>query len=242
MKRFYKQVSVGPANVGPASVDPASGEQGGYAVLLDGRPIRSPAKRALDAPTEALAQVMAEEWDAQGEKIIPADMPITALPYPALDHIGPNRDAILAELAGYGETDLICYFAGDDRELMARQEAAWRPMLVWSEGDLGIALKETTGIMPVTQDADVSARFMNHLSGFDDWRLAAISEATSLSGSIVLGLALACSAIDADGLYQASLVDELYQAENWGSDHEADERRRNILASLANAERYLGLL
>ena len=96
--------------------------------------------------------------------------------------------------------------------------------------------------MPVTQDVDVSARFMKHLSGFDDWRLAAISEATSLSGSIVLGLALARAAISADGLYQASLVDELYQAENWGSDHEADERRRNIRSSLENAERYLGLL
>lgn len=231
MKRFYKVVTVEPV-----------AEPAGFAIQLDGRGIKSPAKKALHVPTEALAKAMAAEWEAQGEEIVPATMPLTSLTYTALDHIADNQPAVLDQIAEYADTDLLCYFAGDDDKLMAKQQAAWRPMIDWAQEELGVTLKTTDNQMPVAQDPQTRPRIRERLGKIYPWRLASLSVTTALSGSVILGLALVLKRLTAEQVFTVSTLDETYQAERWGEDEEAAERRQHIADELTQAERFLQLL
>ncbi|MEO0393456.1 MAG: ATP12 family protein [Pseudomonadota bacterium] len=229
MKRFYKSVTVEKA-----------GE--GFAIQLDGRAVKTPAKQQLHAPTRALATHMAQEWEQQADEIIPASMPLTSLAYTALDHIAGNRDSVIDQIAGYGDTDLLCYFAGDDEELCGKQKDLWHPLLRWAESRLDLPLQTTDNLMPVQQAPHIRDTLRKRLSGETDWRLAPLSVTTALSGSVVLALALLERELDAAQVFEASVIDELHQAERWGADEEATERREHIREELDQAERFLRFL
>lgn len=231
MKRFYKAVSVAPADA-----------NGAYGIELDGRRVKTPAKNTLAVPSRQLADAMAGEWQAQTTQIVPASMPLTSLAYTALDHIEGNKSGVLDQLAAYAETDLLCYFAGDDQELRSKQQAAWRPMIDWAAATLGVALKTTDNLMPVAQAPETRALIRQQLEAIDSWRLASLSVTTALSGSVILGLALAKKRLTADQVLAASTLDETHQAERWGADQEAAERRAHIAHELTQAERFLNLL
>ncbi len=231
MKRFYKLVSVAPGSAASA-----------FAIQLDGRGIKTPAKNTLEMPSKPLADAMAEEWDAQTDEIVPATMPLTSLAYTALDHIEANKADVLGQMAQYAETDLLCYFAGDDQELLAKQQAAWRPMIDWAAEQFGVALNTTDNLMPVAQAPDTKALILKQLEAIDSWRLASLSVTTALSGSVILGLGLAKKRLTAAQVFAASTLDETHQAERWGEDQEAAERRAHIAEELTQAERFLNLL
>ena len=108
MKRFYKVVTVGDDN----------------AILLDNRPVKTPAGNRLALPTRALAEAIAQEWREQGAAIVPASMPFTKFANTTLDGIVQNRAAVAADLASYGGNDLLCYRAEED-PLAIRQAAQW---------------------------------------------------------------------------------------------------------------------
>jgi len=224
VKRFYRQASVSPGD-------------GGHGVLLDGRPLRTPAKRPLVAPTPGLAEAIAEEWQAQGDTIRPAAMPLTRLASTALDRMPAQRGAAIEEVAGYAGTDLLCYRAEEPFELVQRQQQAWQPLLDWAAEAHGARLLATTSILPVEQPAPVLGRLRALIESMSDWPLVGMHAATTALGSVILGLAIAERRLDPEQALAASLLDELFEIERWGIDAETERRhgalRREVHAAAA---------
>ncbi|MCG8692834.1 MAG: hypothetical protein MI806_16655 [Minwuiales bacterium] len=229
MKRFYKQVETAE-------------EAGGYAVTLDGRPIRTPAKAALLLPSPGLAEAVAAEWREQGETVQPADMPIMRLASTAIDRVAGRREEVVDTVAAFGGSDLLCYRAEGPAELAARQAAAWQPLLDWLAERHGVALSVTAGIVHVQQSAESLAALRSIVAGYDDFALTALHTATAACGSLVVGLALVDGRLGPDEAFQAGQVDEAYQAEKWGEDAEAAKARRILAAEIEAAARFVDLL
>lgn len=212
-KRFYKAASVAKSDAG-------------YAVELDGRGIKTPAKKLLTLPTEPLAQVIADEWDAQSETLDLQGMTLTRLANVALDRTPDTRAELAEELARYAGTDVICYLAETPSELRERQEAAWQPWRAWAGKELDIVLVPVVGLMASPQPQASLDAVRTHALGLDDLRLTALSWGCSLLGSAVLALGVERGAITAPEALALSCVDEIWQAEQWGEDEEAAEVRR----------------
>lgn len=224
-RRFYKDASVAPG-------------EGGWAILLDAKVLRSPAKRPLTLPTEALAREIADEWQAQGNKVDPRSMPLMQLAATAIDRVADDRQGVIEETAGYGASDLVCYRAAEPPALVQRQEEAWRPLLVWLAGRYDVALNVTAGIVAVEQPPHARATFHRVLEACDLFALTGLAAMTSSAGSLVIALALAEGRLTADQAADAALLDELFQAEKWGADPEAERRRGNIRHDLQAAARF----
>ncbi|MGD2131995.1 MAG: ATP12 family protein [Maricaulaceae bacterium] len=225
-RRFYKTASIAE-------------EGGAYLILLDGRPVKTPAGRRLDAPTEALAALVAEEWEAQGESIDPDTMPATRLVNVAIDRAEATRQALADEIASYAGTDLVCYLAEDDLELARREEAAWGPLRAWAGEALGVALEPVAGVIAREQpDASLAAARARAVE-LDDIGLVALAHATALLGSAVIAFALLHARLDAVAAFEASRVDESHQESRWGVDAEAAARAARLGEELAATEKVM---
>ncbi|MFM7027136.1 MAG: ATP12 family chaperone protein [Chakrabartia sp.] len=226
MKRFYTHVTTTDA--------------GG--ILLDGRPVKTPARAALLLPNPHLAEAVAAEWAGQGEEIRPQDMPLTGLANAALDRVAPERAVFAAGLAQYGETELLCYRADAPPELVARQAQRWDPLLDWAGERYGVQFTRVTGIMHQPQPMATVLRLGDAVAAVDPFRLAALSPLVTISGSLVIGLALLEEAVLPEDAFDIAHLDELWQAEQWGEDDLAlaarAARRRDFLA----ASRFVELL
>ena len=229
MKRFYQEVSVAT-------------DAGGHRILLDGRPIHSPARQALAVPSAALAEAVADEWRAQGDTIERAGMGLTRLASTALDRMPALRGAALDEALGYAQTDLLCYRAAEPVELAVRQEQAWQPWLDWLVEAHGVRLVVTTTMLPVSQPEPAIARLRAAIDRLDDWRLVGLHGATTALGSLVLGLALLEGEIDAERALAASLLDELFEMERWGRERDALRRQQVVRRDVAAAAAFLACL
>ena len=229
MKRFYKQVSTEAAD-------------GGHRILLDGRGIKTPERTELIVPSERLAAAIAEEWDAQGEKIDPRALFLTGLAYAAIDRIAPRPDALVAGLARYGESDLLYYRADGPEPLVARQAETWDKILQWARRRFDVDFEIVTGIIHRAQPAQTVERLARAVAAQDPFRLAALSPLVTLSGSLLIALALLEGEIDVETAWAAATVDETWQAEQWGEDALAvaalDAKRREF----ETAYRFLELL
>ena len=226
MKRFYREVTVAP------------GEHG-HRILLDGRPMRTPARQLLAAPTASLAEAIAAEWRGQEETIRPHAMPLTRLASTAIDRMPAQRQAALDEVLAYADTDLVCYRAGEPFELVRRQQHTWQPMLDWVNGTYGVKLVVTTSILPLAQPAAMRERLRSALEDLGDWPLVGLHAATTALGSLVLGLCLLHGRLDPDTALAASLLDELFEIERWGSDVEAERRHEVLRRDVSGAAQFL---
>jgi len=211
-KRFYQTVSV-------------AARDGGFAVMLDGRPVRTPAKKLLVVPVETLAVALAEEWDAQKTNINPATMPLTRLVNSALDGVAGREAEVAAEIVKYAGGDLLLYRAAGPAALVARQARHWDPVLAWAEGWLGGRFILAEGIMPVSQPQSTLDKLAAKIADMATLPLAALHVITTLTGSALLALAHAERGIGAQEAWIAAHVDEDYQIELWGPDTEAGARR-----------------
>ncbi|MHA6347536.1 ATP12 family chaperone protein [Roseivivax sp. CAU 1761] len=213
----------------------------GYAVELDSRPVKTPAKTPLVVPSAALAEAIAAEWRAQGDRIDPTTMPATRAANAALDKVRPQHDEVAAMLADYGDSDLTCYRAETPAELAARQAAAWDPLLDWADETFGARLAPRLGIVHAPQDAEALARLHRAVLALDAFELTAFHDLVALSGSLVIGLAAERGAFEAEDLWARSRIDETWQQELWGADEEAvaaaEAKRQDFLA----ARRFLTL-
>jgi len=224
-KRFWKQ---------------AQGEacEGGFTVKLDGRPVRTPAKAPLTVPTQAMADAIAAEWDAQKDLIDPRTMPVTRGANAAIDKVRTQRDEVIALLAEYGDSDLLCYRAAGPDGLIKRQAAAWDPMLDWAADTLGARLFVGEGVMHVVQEPKALARLTVEVAAFDDFALAGVHDLISLSGSLVLALAVTKDAIAVDDAWALSRIDEHWQFEQWGEDEEAAATEETKKTAFCDAARF----
>ncbi len=227
-RRFWKEATIAP-------------EAGGFGVLLDGRPVRSPAKAPLVLPTEGLARAVAAEWDAQGDVIDPQTMPFTRSANAAIDRVAPQHGEVAAMIAAYGDSDLLCYRAAAPEALVARQAAAWDPMLDWLKARHGIALAPVTGVMHKPQDADSIQKIHEITRAMSAFELTGFHDLVSLSGSFVLGLAATERVGSAQELWALSRIDETWQAEQWGRDDEAEEAAALKAQAFAHAMRFVAL-
>ncbi len=215
-KRFYKVVTVVPAGVD-------------YAVHLDGRELKTPGKHALHVPSQALAELVAAEWDAQLDEINPASMPVTRLVNVATEQTPNNRDALITEARNYAGSDLLCYRAPAPKDLTERQAERWTPWLDWAERR-GIKLDITEGITAIPQ----TERSLNAVSDYaallDDLYLTLFVHFTAVFGSAVLAMAVMERALPAEEAFELSRLDEVFQTELWGDDEEAAANRSALRA------------
>ncbi|MEI4505757.1 ATP12 family protein [Sphingopyxis sp. CCNWLW253] len=229
MKRFWKEVAVAL-------------EDGGWGIALDGRPVRTPQRAPLAVASAALAEAIAAEWRDVGETIDPAAMPMTGLTNAAIDLATPDRAAFAAPIAAYAQSDVFCYRDARDAALQAEQAAAWNPLLAWAEARYGIEFTLTQGVLPVDQPAATVATLQDAVLAQDAWRITALTPLVTIGGSLVAGLALLEDAFDADALWEAVSLDELYQERRWGADSEAQKARATHKRDWDNAARFLTLL
>ena len=229
MKRFYKVAGVTEAPEG-------------FGVALDGKPVRTPAKHPLAVPTRALADAIAAEWQAQGDTVDPELLPLTRLASIALDLVAPRRAAVVAEVVKYAGTDLVCYRADQPPDLVARQHAAWQPLIDWATLRFDAPLAVTASILPVAQPPATLAAFEAAAAAYDSHRLAALHLATAACGSLVVALALVERYLDAESAFAAAELDESYEIERWGEDLEQAKRRAGLKADIALAARFVALL
>jgi chaperone required for assembly of F1-ATPase len=226
VKRFYKEASVG----------------GGNRILLDGRPVQTPGRVPLALPNARLAEAVAEEWTAQGETIDPRAMRLTGLANAAIDRIAPDPAAFAKGLAAYGESDLLCYRAEGPAPLAARQAALWDPILAWARARYDVAFEIVAGVIHRPQPPETVARLAAAVAARDPFALAGLSPLVTISGSLIVALALAEGAIGLDAAWAAAALDELWQAETWGEDAEAKAALAARRADFAAAARFLSLL
>lgn len=211
-RRFYQEAGFAPA-------------EGGFRLTLDGRPANTPARNPLLLPTETLARAVATEWNAQDTAIDPATMPLTRLANTSIDGVAPRREAVADDLCAYAQTDLLAYRAAEPERLVAAQAAAWDPLLDWAYDAFGARLILSEGVMHVTQPPLAVQALSDAVRRVDDpFRLAALHTLTTLSGSLILALAVLHGRLDPADAWEAAHVDETYQADVWGRDEEAEAR------------------
>lgn len=216
-------------------------QDGDWAIRLDGRAVRTPARAPLAVPGEALARAIAAEWAAQGEEIDPRTMPMTGFANATIDRVLPAPGAFRGQIAAYAESDLLCYRATEPEGLVAAQGAAWDPLLDWARARHGLAFTLAAGVLPVDQPARTLAALRDAVEALDPWLLAGAATLTQIGGSLVATLALLDGAADADALWAAVTLDERWQAEQWGEDAEAAARLAARHADFRNAAQYCAL-
>jgi chaperone required for assembly of F1-ATPase len=224
-RRFYQQ----------AGVDEA---EGGFRVVLDGRPVRTPARGFLIAPSRRLGEAIAAEWDAQGETIDPATMPLTRLANSIIDGVAATPGPVAADVEKYLGSDLLFYRAEGPQRLVERQGHLWDPVLAWAREALGARFVLAQGVVHAAQPEGAIAAARAAIPD-DPWRLGAVHVITTLTGSALLALALAHGRLDADAVWTAAHVDEDFNAEQWGQDQEVLSRRAARAADFRTAARIL---
>jgi chaperone required for assembly of F1-ATPase len=208
LKRFWRNAEVAKT-------------QTGYAVLLDGRGVKTPAKTPLVVPTERLAQKIATEWTAQEDRVDPTTMPFTRMANSALDKVAPQHSEVAEMLASYADSDLLCYRADTPQGLVDRQCAAWDPLLDWAADTYDARLTPVVGVMHRPQDAGALTRLSHEVHGQSSFELAAFHDLVSMSGSLVIGLAVVRDVCPAEEAWQVSRIDEIWQEDQWGQDEDA---------------------
>lgn len=226
VKRFYKQALAAA----------------GGTVELDGRPLRTPARRPLAVPTAALAKAIAAEWNGQGDTVDPRSMPLTGLANAAIDRVAPDRGAFAAGLARYGESDLLCYRAEAPPRLVERQAERWDPLLAWARRRYDVDFVVTGGVVHRPQPTATVERLAQAVQARSAFELAALSPLVTISGSLVVALALAEDAAEFDTAWAAATLDEQWQAEQWGEDAEAARALALRRREFETAARFLDLL
>jgi chaperone required for assembly of F1-ATPase len=229
MKRFWKEVEVRRGS-------------NGWAIRLDGRPVRTPARAELVVPSEALADGIAEEWRGVEDEIEPRSMPLTGLANAAIDRVAPERLAFAGGLARYAEADLACYRAEWPPELVQRQGDGWDSLLAWARRRYDVDFSTTSSLMHVPQPQATVEQLAHAVSALDPFRLAGLSPLVTISGSLVAALAVLEKAITPDEAWATVSIDDCWQLEQWGSDAEAETALESRRCDFFAAARFLELL
>jgi len=228
LRRFYQQARA-----------IAAGTE--FTILLDGKPLRTPAGAPLLLPTLALAEAIAAEWQAQGEQVQPRSMPMMQLAATAIDRVRPRLAQVIDEIVAYGATDLLCYRAERPPDLVQRQEEIWQPLLDWLRQRYDAHLQVTRCVVAVPQSDSSLGRLRAAVAAEGDLALAGLHALTGSLGSLVLALAILEGRIDAEAAFQACQLDETFQIERWGADTEAMAARESLRQDIAATARFVAM-
>jgi chaperone required for assembly of F1-ATPase len=222
MKRFYKEVTIGET-------------EGSFCILLDGKPVKTPARNTLLLPTSALARAVAAEWAGQGDEIVATAMPLLRLANTVIDGVAINREDVLGAIMRFGENDLLCYRAHQPPALAQRQRDGWDPLLEWAKLRLSARMTVAEGVRHVDQTPEAMTALREAMTGYDAFTLAGLHVIASITGSLVLALAVTEGATSGAEAFHLSRIDEIYQAEKWGEDTEAVKRTAALAHELDKA-------
>jgi chaperone required for assembly of F1-ATPase len=229
MKRFWKSAQ-------------AIQNDGGWGVELDGRPLRTPARKPLSVPTQQLAEAIATEWNVAEDKIDPRAMPLTGVANAAIDRVAPDKKSFASGIAKYAEADLACYRAEGPQSLIDAQAEHWDELLAWGRRRFDVDFRTTGGLLHVDQPPATVQRLTHAVHALDPYRLAGLSPLVTIGGSLLAAIGVLEEAFTPEWAWEAVSVDNRWQLEQWGSDEEAvkalDNRERDFLA----AARFLKLL
>ncbi len=225
MKRFWKEVETPPV-------------EGGFAVTLDSRPLKTPAKAPMVLPSRALAQMVAAEWEAVGEEVRPEDMPATRMANAAIDKVSAQFEEVAEMLAAYGDSDLLCYRAREPQALVALQAEKWDPLLDWAAETCGARLEPVGGIIHRPQAPEALAALRREVFALDAFQLSAFHDLVTISGSLVLALATTKARLELEESWSLAVLDELWQERQWGEDAEALARRAHKKRDFFHAARF----
>ena len=232
MKRFYKKVTLGPQTAQ------------GYPLLLDDKPVRTPAKQEFYIPDQKSADIIVKEWENQGEEIIPSTMPVSQMTMTFIDRVIPHREALQEEILNYIDTDLMCYRADEPEQYKKAQEAKWDPFILWFKNTFHLDLEVTTGLSPLTQPAAIHDAIHAHVSKLTDASFMALYLATLGMGSIILGLAYQMQAFSNAAILDAAfaeekLKDEIYLGHIYGSAPDQEKKYKSLENDLATLQHFL---
>ena len=225
MKRFYKNVSYTQTDAG-------------WIVALDGRPLKTQGGQPQIVPSEPLARMLAREWNAQGETIDPAGFRARDMTDYAIDVVTQDSDLIVDKLLGYAQTDTLCYRAEPEDALFRRQQEMWEPIVARLEAREAIRLHRISGVVHRPQPEQSLSVLREVLTSLDPFRLAALEQTTSLAASLCIGLSALESEADGEALWDAANLEEDWQADLWGRDEEAQERRARRQSDFLHAIAY----
>lgn len=229
MRRFWKEVTLEQSTFG-------------YAVRLDGRPVKTPTRNELALPTRRLASAVVAEWDSVEKNIDPAQMPMTGFANAAIDRVGSDREAFAAAIAAYGETDLMCYRAAQGEALAERQAEIWDPWLNWARGRYDVSFVIVEGIIHKPQPEGTLEKLRAAVAARGTFELAAMAKLAHLSGSLIATLAVVEHVGTAKDIWNAACLDELWQEELWGADYWAQKNRSDRESEFQQAVQFLDLL
>lgn len=227
-KRFWKDAVAEPC-------------EGGFTVRLDGKAVKTPAKAPFVLPSMAMARAAAAEWAAQTDVIRPETMPVTRAANSAIDKLGQQFAEVVALLAEYGGSDLLCYRASGPQALIDRQATAWDPLLDWARAELGADLRVTAGVIHIAQPQESLTRLHAEIAAVTPFELAALHDLIAITGSLILGLAIARGRLSAAEAFSKSRIDEHWQVELWGEDEDAARIEAAKAAALEEAARFHAL-
>lgn len=216
--------------------------EGGHGILLLNRVLRTPAGHEFVVPSGSLARAAAAEWAGQSGALRSQTMPLTSLAATAIDWIGQKRAAVIEQLIARAAFDLLCYRVDAPADLLELQDRYWQPLLDWATDQWGVKLRVTRGVMPVEQPRHVLEVLRTVIHGDNDMELTALASIVQVSGSLILGLALARGRIDADAAFIAAQLEESYQIERWGELDETRRRRHDLRSELDQAARFISAL
>ena len=228
MKRFYDTVSTQQAN-------------GGWQVMLDQRGMKTVKGAAQVVPTQGLANALAEEWATQGDKIDPATFPLRDMADYAIDIVTPDPQAVIEKLSQYGDTDTLLYRADPEEPLYTRQQELWEPIVTALESSKAIRFKRISGIIHTAQEESAIAALSAHLATFSPFALVGVETMTSLAASLIIGISASREDADAQALWDAACLEEEWQADQWGRDEEAEERREKRKCDFLRAHQFVRL-
>ncbi|MCD8497984.1 MAG: ATP12 chaperone family protein [Alphaproteobacteria bacterium] len=233
MKRFYKMVSF-------------KEEPGGYAICLDGRPVKTPARHTLIAPHQAMAEALQAEWAAQGDEVKPESMPLTQLLNTHIDKVREGRGEMEALVLKYLDTDLLCYRCEEPPEVATVQNEHWNKWLDWFEKIFEERLETTSALAAIKHPASAHEKVAAHVKSLDDAQFTVLQMAVPLSGSLILGLAFANGAASPDQMMDAMFAEEnykgiYYKEDQYGPDPLTEKKRIAAKRDLEGAARFLAL-
>jgi chaperone required for assembly of F1-ATPase len=229
MKRFWNSAAV-------------VSDEGGWGIALDGKSVRTPAGKPLLVPAEPLANAIADEWNACIDTVNPRQLPLTALANAAIDQVSPEPQAFAANIARYGESDLLCYRAQEPLALAERQAESWDKLLSWARRRFGVDLATTCGIVHVPQPEASVQRLSDAVESLDPFRLAGLAPLVTIGGSLVAGLAVLEGACSSEQAWEAVSIDEQWQLDQWGEDAEAQAALEAGRRGFFDSARFLELL
>lgn len=213
-----------------------------WIIQLDGRTVKTPGGETFLVPALELADAVASEWNQQGDKVIPASMPLTSLCNAAIDRIGPSREKFANQVVDYADSDLLCYWAEAPDDLVHRQYTVWKPVLDWAADEFGTPFETTAGIIPIEQPREALEAIRKVIQPISDYCLTGVVDLGGRLNSTLLAIAVWKRYLSANEAFHAAFLDEVFQEEQWGEDDEAIQRREGIREEINATARYLMLL